>query len=235
MRDDPVVPSASRFSSVTLPAGGPRRSWHASTFDPPWRGERTGGMRLLVSRRWSKRHGRCLARSRLRRTGAAGQPVSFQDGPTRSSASLSPRSASTARPSEELSLERCVDVARWPRPVSTLRSERVSSFALKSRIVGRIQLRPARSTVQSPVTYECVCEATVRRRRRQASPSLPPPTKLPVWLSCAAPPPARWLVFVVVVGAEERARIPKPRRIRENVFATARPRSYLQSSLLCTT
>ena len=144
-----------------------------------------------------------------------------------------PRSASTARPSEELSLERCVDVARWPRPVSTLRSERVSSFALKSGIVGRIQLRPARSTVQSPVTYECVCEATVRRR--QASPSLPPPTKLPVWLSCAAPPPARWLVFVVVVGAEERARIPKPRRIRENVLSTARPRSYLQSSLLCTT
>ena len=172
----------SRFSSATLPAGGPRRSWHASTFDPLRRGERTGGMRFLVSRRWSKRHARYLARSKLGRTGAAACLLS---GWTHKVVGLSVtavllRSASTARPSEGLSRERCVDVARWPRPVSTLRSERVSSFALNSGTVGRIQLRPARSTAAVPRHKRmCVCvsatEATVRRRRRrQASPSRPP-------------------------------------------------------------
>ena len=86
----------------------------------------------------------------------------------------------------------------------------------------------------------CVCvsatEATVRRRRRrQASPSLPDQATCMAVMRRAAPRSlGRWLVFVVV-GAEERARIPKPRRIPENVFATARLRSYLQSSFLCTT
>ena len=111
-----------------------------------------------------------------------------------------------------------MDVARWPRPVSNLRSvrsERVSSFALKSGTVGRIQLRPARSTATVPRHKRmCVCvsatEATVRRRR-QASPSLPRPSYL---YGCHAPrrPP---LAGPLACFCRRRRR-----RARENTEAT---------------
>ena len=97
-----------------------------------------------------------------------------------------------------------MDVARWPRPVSNLRSvrsERVSSFALKSWYCGENSTEASSIDRHSPPSQTNVC---VRERdggdgaaAAAASVSLPgslppSPTKLPVWLSCAAPPPARW-------------------------------------------